>query len=535
MGVYLTLSVLPAKIGPADWARCYDDSLTLLQSHPLTLMRLSRASVGRTTRWVYTRQLEEVEDNRPSQRAWHVVGDIESLHRAESFRLYRQLPARGLEEEAPIDIAAALAREHLCASAPYIWTPFSAKTQGEPYHFPLLAVGMLVEHRFPGAAMISGDMDRAQCESVLPWAQEVLGHALSLPVVVSPERLYRRLGEHFHGPQLMESLLLLNRQSRREALIVVREAGELETLDAWFEQTLKTYQSPGQLGAIQLMVEWLNTTRDLPRLLHVACLDAQGPRFDPKDVLDVLISRGLLGGEDSELTALLTPAPGETDSPVAQLARFMFGAGVGSERIDEPIEFESLQPILETHFGHAAAPLRAHLREHLAAWQDERKQSNQAVRDWLKNREDETLQPFFDELLALQRIDELNEQRAWLVRCFAWSLSRLRKEMDARLLEMDADALLELVAIVSERQGLALREETWASIDALSELEELRFILVLMSLSTIAQNHAWLRRATLENPALRHDVYRHARDESLLEATRAWLSEHAPQILDGDA
>ena len=42
---------------------------------------------------------------------------------------------------------------------------FGRKTEGYPHHQALLAVGMLVEARFPQYAMVSGKIDRAQASS----------------------------------------------------------------------------------------------------------------------------------------------------------------------------------------------------------------------------------------------------------------------------------------------------------------------------------------------------------------------------------
>lgn len=179
MGVYIGLDILPGKIDRAIWHDVYQESLTLLQAWPAGIMGMRHQSVADIERRVYSRWIEHNTDN-SKQRHWHVVGDFESRERGESFALYydpsciakfeEQAGMRANANTDDADILTCLAEEK-----PGARSLFNNKTQGHPYHIPLLAVAMLIEDRFPGLACTNGDIDIDQARR----AQELVKTLLS--------------------------------------------------------------------------------------------------------------------------------------------------------------------------------------------------------------------------------------------------------------------------------------------------------------------------------------------------------------------
>lgn len=68
-----------------------------------------------------------------------------------------------------------------------------AKTQGEPYHLPLLAVAMMLEDRFPRSAIVTGDLHEAHACEAAAYAEGVLGYRPAMPIVLDANRLRERL------------------------------------------------------------------------------------------------------------------------------------------------------------------------------------------------------------------------------------------------------------------------------------------------------------------------------------------------------
>ena len=78
MGVYINLHIVPEKIDPRAWAEMYDLSLEIIRNYPdTTAAGMSWKKKSHYTLPIYSRDLEE-EVHVPSERRWHVVGDMES-------------------------------------------------------------------------------------------------------------------------------------------------------------------------------------------------------------------------------------------------------------------------------------------------------------------------------------------------------------------------------------------------------------------------------------------------------------------------
>ena len=100
--------------------------------------------------------------------------DRATLRTAESHSMCRSLDRyRGGQHED--DVLVAAWRESA--------TPvFSSKTQGEPYHLPVLAAAMLIEDRFPCAAVVRGDIDDRDTAKAAAWIEAVSGRRVMPPV-----------------------------------------------------------------------------------------------------------------------------------------------------------------------------------------------------------------------------------------------------------------------------------------------------------------------------------------------------------------
>ena len=162
---------------------------------------------------------------------------------------------------------------------------FSSKTQGCPYHLAVLAMAMLVEHRFPTAAVVSGDIDAAQAVRAAQWVHGVLGQELRLPVCVDPQALRDRLGRYYSGEQMVALFLSIFEGDKQLAYMTLLERPGKDALMAYWRLELRHYKQSKQVGVGWLYVDWLNGTVDLETLLRVSCLDKDGPQFPPEEAL----------------------------------------------------------------------------------------------------------------------------------------------------------------------------------------------------------------------------------------------------------
>ncbi|MFP3959871.1 MAG: hypothetical protein ACLFUX_06865 [Spirochaetaceae bacterium] len=305
MGVRILLFVKGDGIGADLWERVYAESLVLLRAFPAPLMRLAVENIGEEKRYSFTSEI--VRDRDTHEERWIVEGDMTTRTAAEPFELYRfhdrQFPTDDFFAPAEPNFADVLwakptVEPHdIYGNGCMVW---NSKTQGRPYHYAMLAVGMLVESRCPGCAYVTGDIDLSQAEEVRQWATPFLEEPLALPVCVDPDRLYNRLSEIYEKEEHVVSratgLFLGSDTELHRAL--TRHAGSA-TADAWFKQRLADFDSLSQVGASELLTSFLEATGDVARLVEViqeiasppAQVTDEGAGFSLDGLLHELCSR----------------------------------------------------------------------------------------------------------------------------------------------------------------------------------------------------------------------------------------------------
>ncbi|MFP4067926.1 MAG: hypothetical protein ACLFS5_10570 [Spirochaetaceae bacterium] len=283
MGVHILLFVNGDRIGSDIWERVYAESLVLLRAFPAPLMRLAVENIDEERRYTFTSEI--VRDRGTREERWIVDGDMKSRTPAEPFELYRfhdrQFPTddffatAGPNSEDVLWAKPTDEPHDIHANGCMVW---NSKTQGRPYHYAMLAVGMLVESRCPGCAYVTGDIDLSQAEEVRQWVNPLLEEPLALPICVDPDRLYNRLSEIYEKEEHVVSratgLFLGSDTELHRAL--TRHAGRA-TADAWFKQRLADFDSLSHVGASELLTSFLEATGDVARLVEVMQEIASAP------------------------------------------------------------------------------------------------------------------------------------------------------------------------------------------------------------------------------------------------------------------
>jgi hypothetical protein len=261
MGVHVILHINPQSINADDWARVHDDTLALLEAWPIPLLGWGVRSVEGVQVPMYMRSLR-CDERDPRNAHWSVIGDKGSLQTGECQTLYRDLRHYKRQLNRPfnediVTAAAAPEKDDTSGSA----RVFGDKTQGYPFHFAVLAAAMLVEERFPRAAMVWGNIDRGQAEEARRMAAPILGREMPLPIRVDAPRLIERLRADFKGDALAQAfnrVFLTDVDNRYEAMLHAfpGEEGARE----WLRE-LAHYSSPSSLGVLGLLIAWLNAGR----------------------------------------------------------------------------------------------------------------------------------------------------------------------------------------------------------------------------------------------------------------------------------
>lgn len=194
MGLFIFTHIQP-DISQKQWEPVYNESLEILNKFPIPLLRYSIETINESKRRVFTTDL--VANRGTEDEYWYIFGDGYSHQRAEDFRLHKYIkeymPDGRTEYKGHIldvDFDEAGYADILNGE-----TVFDSKTQGYPYHLAVLAVGILLENRFPGKAYMSGDIDLSQVDRTIEWMNTVLSQKVHPPLCCDAGALYQSLSE----------------------------------------------------------------------------------------------------------------------------------------------------------------------------------------------------------------------------------------------------------------------------------------------------------------------------------------------------
>ncbi|MGE8205838.1 hypothetical protein ACQKP0_14880 [Heyndrickxia sp. NPDC080065] len=211
------------------------------------------------------------------------MGDLHSKRYGETFRLYRDFNkyqnSKGSKEANEILLEED--RQKLVEV-------FDAKTQGFDYHIYILAIAMLIESRFPNSALVSGDIDYAQCIKAKEWADKYLDLPIKLPVRVQWDKLLLRIPNRNNELEQIHFLEKWLISDSEELLKIIYTNFSRKTFLHWFSYKLQSFSSPKQLGALKLLIYYLNVICDVNNLLLMVCIDENGPKFSPFEIMKAL-------------------------------------------------------------------------------------------------------------------------------------------------------------------------------------------------------------------------------------------------------
>lgn len=272
LGTYVRLSILPHQISQQDWISVYKETVKLLKAYDFADLGEKKLFDIQIPVYVKSKEHEE-----PS-RYWETCGDLGSKKFAETFIFYSDIkmyrdaaPSTNNETDILINSESSV-------------IVFDAKTQGYPYHLYILAIAMLIESRFPKFASVSGDIDYLQCVKAKEWANTHLLTPTRLPLRVDPRQLLNRFSPKNESEkiELIEKWTIADQEKIME---IVYKNSDKETFHNWIKEKLVKYSSPTQIGAVKLLVYYLNLVKELDSLFFLACKEEGGPKYNPDEML----------------------------------------------------------------------------------------------------------------------------------------------------------------------------------------------------------------------------------------------------------
>jgi len=248
---------------------------------------------------------------------WSTFGDLKTMGYAERFTLIRDLNyyknRTHSKHECALDSDIYLSRvvddklfETVKKKIPaHITRIFDSKTQGHDYHNYILAIALLIESRFPGSAVIFGDVSRGQMKVAVEWANTILKKPIQLPDMAVDERLLNRISKHFEDELTVLSVFseLTMSNKKLEYGQFLRNNFSEEALNRYFLDYFKSFKM-NTLGLVSVSFDYLNMGFSLASLCDVCVINPEGPKFDAKDFVQFILRQQFHLKEPPEITEL---------------------------------------------------------------------------------------------------------------------------------------------------------------------------------------------------------------------------------------
>ncbi|MFC5587884.1 hypothetical protein ACFPRA_03050 [Sporosarcina soli] len=234
---------------------------------------------------------------------------------------------------------------------------FEAKTQGEPFHIPLLAIACLIESRFPQHAMVYGDLSIGQMEKAVKWANSILKKPIELTERADNEKLLMRIKQVLKDEAAaLEALMNLTmREQDMELGKLVRMHFSSETIAAYYLSQFKKHKIV-TYGFSTVLSNYLNKGFSLEGACELCVLDPDGCNFDAQKFAKSVLSMQWAIHETNPVDLISTKInASDSDKPKtvnSMLGKTLLQMAGFREEMKSNLSFEEVVRILCNQLGH---------------------------------------------------------------------------------------------------------------------------------------------------------------------------------------
>lgn len=362
MGIMIFLDIMPHHIQEAEWEKVYEETLDLINAFPFLDNVFDDVSYD--CNWKYTERTREREIRFANdQIGWHTFGDEESMKTAESFFLvrdlnyYRKKSSRNGNCDdilfSKIDNYPGI-NEHLDYFNVNEVTVFDSKTQGEPFHIPMLAIACLIESRFPKYAIVSGDIPIGQMKHAIDWANSILKHPISLTERADNEKLLERVNaEVKDDAAALEAFMSLQMQDHSFELgTLIRREFRPETIQAYYISHFRDYKV-GTLGFSTQLSNYISLGFHIADACKICVLIPNGCNYDAEQFAKAVLSLGweinFKNTNDQLSSRINSPSSSQPETVYSLFGKMMFQMAGIQEPAKSNLSYEEVAAILREH------------------------------------------------------------------------------------------------------------------------------------------------------------------------------------------
>ncbi|GHT16443.1 hypothetical protein AGMMS4956_18930 [Bacteroidia bacterium] len=283
----------------AAWKECYH----ILEQFPVPLGTISDEEKWGCTRQVISSKILSDEGTKDELLKFRL--DMISLEFGGVYKLYRDLNHYAEfkcnhdilwdnTEEAKNYIGEEFNIDHVVGSPLDIW---GNGTGGAPFTLAVLALGILLENRFPDNCFLWGEYSDEQVEKMRIWLSALLHENMNTPICNDLERLFERLITLYDAPDLVvRRFWALSESGLRETFQFLCEHGYDAALQDEIIRRVKGYSSVAQWGVTDLLYPYLEASRDIEHLIElvqkVHAINHQKD-FSLEVLLESLVNKGI--------------------------------------------------------------------------------------------------------------------------------------------------------------------------------------------------------------------------------------------------
>lgn len=353
MGIFISLHVAE-NTTKEEWEPVYEESIKLVKAFHLMDSEVVEVFGKRLFCAIPTEEKEENGD-----MCWSTYGDYVSMLTAEEQFLFRDLHCLSADqiEDKSYDPLISIASQHSvldweddrCNNSFSFW---NNKTQGEPYHMYLLAIGCMIEARLGEKAGISGDITIGQCREAVRLANKYLDKPIDLPVRCKLQELYERVRKL---PVTEEEVLnvfeclYIGVKDKHYGEFVRKNFSAKERGYFWTER-FKNCEI-GSLGFSSGIKKYLNRGNDLGELCKIVSYkDEEGKEQYENFVKEIMKTKMFQKEKDLRDCLEIQHEEQAPYSIYTLIAQFAF-AGAHNQNVDYYMPLEEIKKVLVRHIG----------------------------------------------------------------------------------------------------------------------------------------------------------------------------------------
>lgn len=339
---------LSSSLTQEEWEPVYKTSLEMAEKMQLYFTGTETIRDNKVKCIIPVRETTRKNMFSGEEKGWFVSGGMPEFRFAETQFTPKIICSENQAESVYSDILETFIELKNEKEKPYteIW---GNKTQGEPYHMGLLAIGCMIEDALGEKALIEGDITFGQCVKAAEIAGKVLKRKIALPVTCSPEALFYRISKIEYIDELQKLNLFMEKYIGNKDLKLgefIKTHFRINTISDYWKEKISIFK-PGTRGFSSWMKDYFTMGFDLDDFCSFSDVNYSDVNECEKFIKEIIDAKIHIKEKDCEDVLDYTQRS-DTYTIYSLMASFFFG-GLANKAIDRYIPLDEIKSVLARH------------------------------------------------------------------------------------------------------------------------------------------------------------------------------------------